>query len=167
MRLTATVLLSALTAIGLGARQQAAADPLVATNILGTDGTVSMLNVGTPEVPIVIDNIAGLALTDPSEPGDNLVFGGRNAVPDLNILDTYFQGTASAKSAGPSSVERALLLLDAQNGGSVKHAVPGTGRECRRRCGKALWRHMSFRSVCGARIGSSPRPFLPSLRDLP
>jgi len=97
---------------------------LSATNIAGTDGTVSMLNAGTPVVPIVIGNIQGLALTDPAAPGDNIVIGGGNGNPDLRVMDTYFQGSATAgpdlaSTTPPASRESSMVLLEATNGGTV------------------------------------------------
>ncbi len=61
---------------------------VTATNIAGSDGTPSMINVGTPPVPLGISNISGLALTNPDTPGDNLIIGGINNTPDVRVSDT-------------------------------------------------------------------------------
>ncbi len=97
---------------------------LTATNIMGTDGTTSMLNDGQPELPLVIGNISGLALTDPVSPGDNLVIGGWNNSPDVRVTDTYFQAGAVAgpehgTTSPPASNESSVLLLEAAIGGQV------------------------------------------------
>jgi hypothetical protein len=73
-------------------------------------------------VPVVISNIVGLALTDPAPPGDNWIWGGANGMPDARVGDTSFQATAQAQlmSAEPSgSTEHSLLLLEAVNGGTA------------------------------------------------
>ena len=100
------------------------ASQLVAVNIRGTDGTASLLNVGSPPSPIRIQNIRGLALTNPYPPGDNFIFGGGNAGPDLRVVDRYFQGDATAGPdlAGgtpPASKEASVILMEAQNAGTV------------------------------------------------
>ena len=100
------------------------AGPLAATNVRGTDGTASMLNTGSPPAPLRIHNVQGLALTDPAPPGDNLVIGGANAGPDLQVMDVYFQRDATAgprhgTGTPPASKESSVVLLEAQNNGTV------------------------------------------------
>jgi len=52
---------------------------LIATNITRADGSVSLLNATT--VLLFISNIHGLALTNPTSPGYNMVGTGRNHGP--------------------------------------------------------------------------------------
>ncbi len=97
---------------------------LTATNIIGTDGSPSLFNQGNPEQPLIITNIVGLAPTDPSTPGDNLIIGGRNRTPDLLVEDSYFQagavaGPIHATTNPPASSISAQLLLEATSSGTV------------------------------------------------
>ena len=82
-----------------------------------TDGTPSVLNVGSPEVPLIIDKIVGVALSNPSAPGGYWIGGGKNMGSDARIGDTWFQSSATANGVSAAD-ERSLLLLEATNGGA-------------------------------------------------
>jgi len=98
---------------------------LIATNVAGDDGTQSRLNIGAPPSPIVITGIEGLAITDTSQPGNNLMIGGGNFTPDVRVMDTHFQANATVgpslgSGSPPASFVSRILLVEALNSGTVE-----------------------------------------------
>ena len=80
-------LLGATCAALLGFITVSAHAALIATNIAGSDGSISLVNA--TDVPLVISNIQGLALTNPAAPGNNRVITGKNNI--FEFVAGFFQ----------------------------------------------------------------------------
>lgn len=97
---------------------------LIATNIAGSDGSVSLINAGSPPQVAVISNISNLSVSDPTSPGAYIVHAGSNGTADAAISDKYFQGGGNVMFQGgtstlgnsPTSSTFAVLLEVTQGG---------------------------------------------------
>jgi hypothetical protein len=104
---------------------------LVATNIAGSDGSVSLINAGSPPQAAVITNISNLAASNPNPPGAYIIHAGYNGTADAAISDRYFQGSGSVMfqggtsslNASPNSSTFAVLLEVTQGGQSGVDAI--------------------------------------------